>query len=247
MAQQDHGCSHGVSCWRAESRPVLRLHSILQAPPHPYADPEAILKLKPKQKIPNGPAEARHQVQVGPKQRSWFANPPGRSLVTSQAGRRAWIAPLWGATAASRSQSSLFTPKTSPKFTDKSQRAALPAGVPWETDPQRGAPPLPAMASPTGGAQTEFRRCPNHTSEVPKPYIVAVTPLPATLPLILQQFGQVRHSPGIPQGLVARLGCGRPAASNARGATWAAGRSKNRRYLMGQRPVLLTQFFPGTY
>lgn len=126
-------------------------------------------------------------------------------------------------------------PQTSPKFTDKSQRAALPAGVPWETDPQRGAPPLPATASPTGGAQSiggaQLIYC-------------GCAPPPSTAPSpILQQFGQVRHSPGIPQGLVARLGCGRPAASNARGATWAAGRSKNRRYLMGQPPVLLTQFF----
>lgn len=48
---------------------------------------------------------------MGPKQCSWFANPLGRSLITSQAGRWAWIASLRGATAASRSQSSLFTPK----------------------------------------------------------------------------------------------------------------------------------------
>lgn len=169
LAQQDHGCSHGVSCWRAESRPVLRLHSILQAPPHPYADPEAILKLKPKQKIPNGPAEARHQVQVGPKQRSWFANPPGRSLITSQAGRRAWIAPLWGATAASRSQSSLFTPKPAQNSQTRAKGLHCQQVCPGKPILKEGHlhsrlwhRQLEVPKRSFGGAQTTHQRCPNH-------------------------------------------------------------------------------------
>lgn len=76
-------------------------------------------------------------------------------------------------------------PQTSPKFTDKSQRAALPAGVPWETDPQRGAPPLPATASPTGaaqsigGAQLIYCGCAPPSQHSPLPDSAAIRPGPA--------------------------------------------------------------------